>query len=420
MSARRLRVSLSGLHVGTLLQNAEGRVQWLPDAAWEASGQKPRLGAEFLRHPGPRSGVPGLPHWFENLLPEADSELRHRLSALHGLRKGQSFRLLEALGSDLAGAVEVCSELDGEATVGDSADAEDEAHADPERLRAGGSTPMSALAGMQLKFSMSMVHDRLVLPAHGRGGEWIVKFAGPTYVGLPEVECATMDWATAAGFDVPEHRTVDVHELVGIADWVGDSAPKAFAIRRFDRLTSGDKVHQEDLCQALGLHPANKFGNFPRVVSFDGVLRFVTDLSGESMGREMARRMGFVIASGNSDAHLKNWSLLWNGSAQPVLTPCYDLVATVAWPTVLGWELEGGPSLALRLGREWRFERLKTSVLAELAKASAQPWAADEVMAGVLAARDAWRSVADSAPESMCRALDVHWASVPLLARVGR
>lgn len=418
--ARRLEVRLSGHHVGSLAQNADGRARWLPDYAWEAAGQMPRLGADFLRHPGPRPGVPGVPHWFENLLPEADSELRHRLSAQHGLRKGQSFRLLEAIGADLAGAVVVRAERAGAPTSGDDVDEEDEADVESDHRGAGPSPRMSALAGMQLKFSMSMIQERLVLPASGQGGEWIVKFAGPTYAELPEVERATMGWANAAGFDVPEHRTVEVHELTGIPDWVGGNAPKAFAIRRFDRLPGGGKIHQEDLCQALDLHPANKYGDLPRRMSFDGALRFVTDLSGEAVGREMARRMGFVIASGNDDAHLKNWSLLWRDNARPTLTPCYDLVATVSWPTVLGWELEGGPSLALRLGGERRFARLDATVLADLAKASAQPWAGDEVMAGVIAARDAWRSMEDIAPEPMRRALEVHWAAVPLLARVGR
>lgn len=75
---------------------------------------------------------------------------------------------------------------------------------DPPDLR------LSALAGMQLKFSMSMVNDRLVIPSQGAHGHWIVKFPGTNYPELPQVECATMTWAREAGFDVPEHFVVEM------------------------------------------------------------------------------------------------------------------------------------------------------------------------------------------------------------------
>jgi HipA-like protein len=96
-----LSVVLPGRRVGDLVQDRDGLTRWLPDRSWEAGGQHPRLGVDFLRRPGPRQQGTGLLPWFENLLPEPGSELRRRICAVHGLRDGQSFALLAALGRDL-------------------------------------------------------------------------------------------------------------------------------------------------------------------------------------------------------------------------------------------------------------------------------------------------------------------------------
>ena len=105
--ARALSVSVSGQRVGSLEINRSGLVSWVPVPEWEAGGQRPRLGVAFLRTPGVRSAGTGLPAWFENLLPETGSALLQRLCAVHGLPDGTRFGLLQAIGGDLSGAVEI-------------------------------------------------------------------------------------------------------------------------------------------------------------------------------------------------------------------------------------------------------------------------------------------------------------------------
>jgi len=421
MIGKTLSVRLPGRHVGELIQTRDGLTRWIPERAWEAEGQHPRLGMDFLRNPGPRQQGTGLLPWFENLLPEPGSELRRRLCAAHGLRDGQSFALLGALGRDLTGAVEVASNVAPEGETGeDHLDRADDAQ--PASLQL--IQRLSSLAGMQLKFSMSMVNERLTLPARSAGGQWIVKFPGTEYAELPAVEQATMTWAQHAGFDVPRHFVVEVERLIGIpAGWSEEGATHAFAVKRFDREDDGSKLHQEDLCQALDLPPMNKYGDMAPHVSLDGTLRFVTDVCGEADGREMARRIGFSIACGNGDAHLKNWSLLWGNKTRPTLAPCYDLVATISWAQRLGWdnpERPEGPALALRVGGEHRFALLDDRALAAHVESSGQSWASEELMAGILRAKDAWRYVERDAPPAMCAALDTHWKRVPVLRKLGR
>lgn len=417
MNVAKLQVDLPGRRVGALESAAPGRVRWAPDRAWQREGQHPRLGASFLRRPGMGRPVPGIPVWFENLLPEKGSELRRRLCAAHGLRENQSFQLLARLGDDLLGAVRVRSEDADAALAGESSES---SSGEPEQLgldlSKGRGPWMSALTGMQLKFSMSMVDHRMVLPAEGQGGAWILKLAGRDFPGLAEVEHATMRWAARAGFEVPEHRVLPLEELRGLPLEAGQHDPSAFAIRRFDRRDDGTRIHQEDLCQALDLEPGNKYGHFPQRVAFDGALAFVTDVCGEPSGREMARRMGFCIAAGNGDAHLKNWSLSWGERTRPVLTPCYDVVSTIAWRQQLGWGSSSGPTLALRIGRVARFAELGREALDRLDQLSRLSWASEEIVAGAKLALSTWSEIEPDAPERMRAAVREHRQAVPLLS----
>lgn len=409
-----LAVSLPSTRVGQLERNSSGLISWFPSGEWEAGGQRPRLGIAFLRQPGPRSAGTGLPPWFENLLPEAGSALRQRLCSAHGVRSADGFNLLRAIGKDLSGAVEIAP-LETAASSSQSLGQADLSLADAEltnQLR-------FSLAGMQLKLSMSMVSERLVLGAVGGGSHWIVKLPGQNYLQLPEVEHATMTWARNAQFDVPDHFTVSTTELVGVPDTWTNQIPSAFAIRRFDRRDDGSKIHQEDLCQALELPPVDKYGDSGgRRINLDGALRFVGDIAGEDEAREMARRVGFIIASGNDDAHLKNWGLLWGNAERPSLAPCYDLVATVSWGDRHGWAVPRGPQLALGLGGERRFSRLTRDVLTRHTEKCGLPWAMTEILMGIERARDSWAASAESMPAFMRQALVEHWRRVPLLESI--
>lgn len=410
MKEKRLTVWLPACRVGELSQERTGRVLFTPDTAWERGGQQPSLGLHFRRSPGPRSTANDVPIWFENLLPERGSHLRERLSFLHGLREGQSFALLGALGRDLLGAVEVRGNDEESAHGGSLEDTDTAAEPGDSPLR------MSALTGIQLKFSMSMVNDRLILAAKSGRSQWIVKIAHADYEGIAAVEWSTMEWARAAGFRVPECAVVDFDRLVGLPEgWVDGRAP-SLAVRRFDRRDDGSKIHQEDLCQALDLRPSNKYGDRPPRVTFEGALNLVTDACGEQDGREMARRIGFMLASGNNDAHLKNWSLVWGDATRPALAPCYDLVTSITWDK-LGWRQKHGPELALRFGRQKLFRDVDEAALAAFGERT-QPWACDEVREGIRRARAAWPAVADAAPPPMRAALETHREAVPLLARM--
>ena len=105
---------------------------------------------------------------------------------------------------------------------------------------------------MTMKLSMSRQGDRLVVPAHGQDGDWILKTPDREYPGLPTNEFAIMRLAKAIGIDVPEVELWPRDDIDDLGPGVWTSGePLAYVVRRFDR-SPGGRIHIEDFAQVLG------------------------------------------------------------------------------------------------------------------------------------------------------------------------
>jgi HipA-like protein len=250
MTGPSLIVSLPGQQVGQLERNRSGLTLWRPSAAWEENGQHPRLGVGFLRKPGQRLAGTGLPAWFDNLLPDVDSALRQRMCIAHGLRESDVFGLLRALGSDLAGAVEI-SAATGAATSKD----ESSAHSQSDDAQAGAVAPPNqlrfSLAGMQLKFSMSMANERLTLGASGAGAKWIVKL--PSYRFLPRGPSLSLGLGGERRFARINTLVLDHHVERSGCPWAKDEILSGIERAR-DAWASSVEAMRELMRRALETH----------------------------------------------------------------------------------------------------------------------------------------------------------------------
>jgi serine/threonine-protein kinase HipA len=286
-----------------------------------------------------------LPPWFSNLLPEG--RLRDWISRMGGAPLEAEAELLVRVGHDLPGAVRV---LPSERSTG----------IDPSWEGAEPATPGStdglwrfSLAGVMLKFSLLAQGERLIIPAIGEAGDWILKLPDPRYPDLPFNELAMMRLAAAAGIEIPEARLVHRDEVQPLPEpvWAG-TEPWAYAVRRFDRGPRRELIHIEDLAQVRGCYPEQKYQG-----SFDTVASLVHRRRDRDALRELARRLCFNILIGNGDAHLKNWSLIYPDRRTPTLAPAYDLVATFPYRP----PAEGPEALALRLGGTKQFAAVRFS-----------------------------------------------------------
>lgn len=195
-----------------------------------------------------------------------------------------------------------------------------------------------SLAGQQGKFALS-----------SRAGVWNSAHgaAATTHIFKPGirrlkhqalVEHVTTRAATALGL------AVALTEFAQFGDQV------ALISRRFDRRETDDgieRLHQVDLCQALGLPPAQKYESRggPTAVAIAQLIRENSTAAREDVIR-FSDSLLFNYVTGSPDGHAKNYSLLYAGT-QVRLAPLYDLSSALAYSR----EDEAGPAqVAIAIG----------------------------------------------------------------------
>jgi serine/threonine-protein kinase HipA len=406
--SRRLEVLLQDIPVGDLSETPDGGVEFRFFDSYRDLVPRPVLGQKFeddLERVYKSRRGQRLPDFFANLTPEGP--LRDLIVKTANLEPGDDLALLAFVGRDLPGAGSI-RPIDAEWTVAPVRETpaveDDDLSAESEGLR-------FSLAGVQLKFSMLREADKLTLPAKDGDGHWIVKLDSPTFPHLPENEISMLEWARAAGFDVPECHLHDAEDVKGYPRHFARSGTQVLAIRRYDRSAQG-RVHQEDFAQAVGLPPTKKYDQ----VTYDAMAILVRRVIDEEAVDELVRRLVFTVASGNNDAHLKNWSLVYPDTIRARWSPLYDQVATVAWDAP-------ERALSLQLGGVKEFGRIDRSTWERFAEKAQidRRRTLDLVDRTIESLRKVWLEIAAELPlhEMHADALRTHWRKVPFLRAAG-
>lgn len=404
-----LGVGLHGKIVGYLTQTTKGQITFRFTEAYLSSPNRPVLSQSFEDnlsriYSGQKRS---LPPFFANLIPEHGT-LRELIEKNLGVETDNDLALLEAVGRDLPGAVEVIRvNEDSFPSKDDQAmfayiteDSDDSPKAEAMGLR-------FSLAGVQMKFSVLRDPEKIALPAHNQDGDWIVKLGSARFPFVVQNEYAVMQWAKAAAFDVPECYIQDAKTVSIALKNQADFGDSVFVIRRYDR-NLGKRIHQEDFAQVTSKKPSLKYDQ----LKYEQCAGLVKQLGGDDTYYEFIRRLTFMIASGNADAHLKNWSLLYLDSQYPSLAPMYDQVCTIAWP-----ELDS--KLALKLASTKNFFALDLQRFEELAKrADADLTKTAETVQETLSRLvEAWNrsQIFNLLPLPHAQRLQNFWGQVPLL-----
>jgi serine/threonine-protein kinase HipA len=140
--------------------------------------------------------------------------------------------------------------------------------------------------------------------------------------------------------DLNEHLCLDAARRAGLiaartrVERFGSES--AVVVARYDRVevaASMRRIHQEDLCQALGVPPSRKYQNEggpgPREIA--RLLRAVMEPTrAEEAVARFADALAWNWLIGGTDAHAKNYSLLLSGS-QARLAPLYDIASALPY-----------------------------------------------------------------------------------------
>ena len=289
-----------------------------------------------------------------NLLPEGS--LRELIAQGLKVHVDNEFHIFSCLGEDLPGAI-VATPL-GPQDVPDNVMSlisgghnQDTKVVKFEKLER--ETKFS-LAGVQMKFSMEEKDGRYNLSKSGDLGDWIIKTPSTKHKDVPVNEFSAMTLASLVGVDISEIKLVDMSQLDNLPQINLPDEAFAFAIKRFDRQESS-RVHMEDFAQILVKYPHEKYNS----ANYEQIGRVLYAFSGDALAdvQQLARRLLVNILVANGDAHLKNWSLLYEDKVTPRLSPAYDIVTTSVY-------IDGERNFALNLGKtkDWyavSFENFK-------------------------------------------------------------
>ena len=294
--------------------------------------------------------------FFSNLLPEG--HMRRYLADMANVNPEREFFLLWVLGQDLAGAITVVP-ADGEDLP---PTAQRNLDGDESGERNEDSVLRFSLAGVQLKFSaVNEATGGLTIPARGMGGSWIVKLPSREYEQVPENEFSMMTMARLVGIDIPAIQLIDVNSITNLPAGIDSLGGNAFAIERFDRLSDGSKVHIEDFAQIFNVYPHNKY----KKASFRDIAEVVGIESSDEDISELIRRLTFNALIGNSDMHLKNWSMMYPDRRNAALAPAYDFVSTTPYIP--------DDNAALTVSRTKRFDGFSEDELSHLSARARLP-----------------------------------------------
>ncbi|UFS58562.1 type II toxin-antitoxin system HipA family toxin [Subtercola endophyticus] len=347
-SVTQLTAYLHGFRVGWFRQT-DGAISFEFDDEWREASGRLQLSESLPKSRKVHTGT-APENFLWGLLPD-NSAVLVRWGEMFGANPRNALSLLRHVGLDTAGAVQL-SEVDE--TVLDAAGGSDplDDRVIAAHLRAMHGDPLAwlvpslhdgnfSLAGAQAKFALLRDADGWRLPWGGEPTTHIVKpgVAGFSHQDVDEHLCLVA--ATQLGLNAAKSE---------IHDFGGESA---IVIERYDRdFADGhiNRIHQEDVLQAAGIHPALKYQNEggPGITTTADLIRRAVNRSSrdDALRRFFDANIFNWIISG-TDAHAKNYSLLHTARGT-TLAPLYDVASSLPYDDLPARKVKLAMSMAGR------------------------------------------------------------------------
>lgn len=345
--SKTLDVYLHEIHVGKLTRNDSGELSFFYDTEYANEG-RPALSLSLPTSQTLHEGG-AVKAFFSGLLP--DGAVLHRLSRYLGVSEENSFALLEAVGGECAGAVSFYPEGVKTPETGDH----DKEILDEKKL----AEILELLKHRPLlterdglRMSLAGAQDKIAVYAED-GEIALVRGSTPTTHILKPL---TADFRDSVHNEL---FCMLLAKLLGIpaakVEMGRLNAMTYLLVERYDRQKDEKgvvkRLHQEDFCQATGVAPAIKYER-EGGPGISDCLNVIKNCSVKPAADQIdfLNRIMFNYMIGNSDAHGKNFSLLYK-TARPELAPGYDLISTAVYPRV-------SKKMAMKIGKKDDPERL--------------------------------------------------------------
>lgn len=332
-----LQVWMNGERVATWERGDRGgQLTYAPQWAGSPASRPLSLSLPLLPS-GERHRGDVVANYFENLLPDS-SDIRARIRDRFGLRSTATFELLQAIGRDCVGAVQLLPEGRTPEDLHDI------------RFRPLDETQVAALLRSvsaqpgpgdlandddAFRISIAGVQEKTGLLWHE--GQWCIPLGSTPSTHILKLPLGLVGNMRADMQDSVENEWLCMRLLAAFGLPVADAAMAEFdgqrvlAVTRFDRRLSADgqwwlRLPQEDMCQAFGLPPSRRYESDggPGIVRIMDLLR----LSEEPADRATffkAQILFWLLAA--TDGHAKNFSLHVEAGGRFRLTPLYDVLS---------------------------------------------------------------------------------------------
>lgn len=369
-----LVVLLDGTEVGVVRQRA-GRLTFDYDEAWRSSPGAYSLSLS-LPLASARHSHAAVNAFLWGLLPDNERVLETWGRQFH-VSARNPFALLGAVGEDCAGAVQLVQRGRlAELQRAGPPDVDWLSHADvAARLRvlrddvtawrSSADEGQFSLAGAQPKTALYVERGRFGVPRGRTPTTHILKPALPAMDGHAENEHLCLLLARSLGLPTASARVQKFDDVTAIV------------VERYDRVRVDGvvrRVHQEDLCQALGYPPTKKYENEggPSAADIVQLLRAaVVGTSDDGAGKSAADTDVWTFLDalilnwflGGTDAHAKNYSLLL-GPVQIRLAPLYDVASIFAYPSLNPRKAK----MAMKVGGRYRLDEIGIRTWGDFAK----------------------------------------------------
>jgi len=337
--------------VATLKESA-GAIELVYEPTWRA---RPAAFPVSLTMPLSRERHPHavvLP-WLANLLPEAHLIA---IGQAIGVAPQDILGLLLAMGRDTAGALAI-----GRPRTGADRFRVIERERDLERIidelpqkpfLIGEAGVSMSLAGAQEKLTVALADGRIAVPLDGTPSTHILKPDIRRLKGSVQNEAFCLTLARLIGLEAAAVTTGRV------------GARSYLMVERYDRMATPHgvgRIHQEDFAQLLGVLPKDKyeFGGLGRRIGpgLKAIFAIAAEQLSPGARLGLLDRLVFNVIACNTDAHVKNYSVLIGSGGTAKLAPLYDVLCGEVWPTItrsLPQAIAGKRDATALHGADWR------------------------------------------------------------------
>lgn len=332
---RTLVVLMNGLLIGHLRKSEEGGMSFQYDDSWLTTTGKRPISLHIPTEPSLHTGDTVF-NFFDNLLPD-NPAIRTHIQKRFGVNSNHPFDLLEAIGRDCVGAIQLYPETESgfniRAIIGTPLS--------PGALEKRVASSRTAPLGMdkehaEFRISLAGAQDKTGLLWHDN--QWYSPEGTTPTTHIIKLPIGKIDYN-----DIDLSNSVNNEwlclKLLGLYGLPATNAERlsigdttVLAVERFDRRLSRDqqwimRLPQEDMCQALGFSSGKKYeaDGGPGIPDIMKLLEKSDQFEQDRSNFLKANLLFWLMAA--PDGHAKNFSIFILPNGKFRLTPIYDVLS---------------------------------------------------------------------------------------------